>query len=105
MTIETVIAILREILSQTRSDMLESEVCGMAENTPKVNLLAMTALHNYKCEDHRAFFMTTISCLDMAKDKRRQDVFNTLALWSARLERETTTLEALGVDLDYVYGR
>lgn len=104
MTIENVIAILREILSQTRSDMLEADTFGIADNTAAINRLALTALHNYKCEDHRAFFHTTLACLDMAKDKRRQSVFNTLALWSARLERETTTLGALGVDVNYVYG-
>jgi hypothetical protein len=85
MTIETVIAILREILSQTRSDMLESEVFGMAEITPEVNRLALIALGNYRLGEPRSFVANTLACLDMVGDKRRQDVFNTLAMWSATL--------------------
>ena len=85
MTIETVIAILQEILSQTRSDMLDREVCGMAEITPEVNRLALIALANYRLGEPRSFITNTLACLDMAKDKRRQDVFNTLAMWSATL--------------------
>jgi hypothetical protein len=104
MNIEHVIFLLKSILSQTRDDMIYRESAGMAENTPKINLLAMTALHHYDNQNHREFFTNTLDCLDLAGHKERQSVFNTLALWSARLERETTTLHALGVDLNYVYG-
>lgn len=85
MTIETVIAILRAILSQTRSDMLEADTFGLADNTPEVNRLALIALTNYRLGEPRSFITNTLACLDLAGHKERQSVFNTLAMWSATL--------------------
>lgn len=43
--------------------------------------------------------------IQILKDKGEytQDIHNCLALWSARLQRPTTTAEELGVDLDYIH--
>ena len=85
MTIETVIAILRAIISQTRSDMLEADTFGIADNTAAINRLALIALTNYQLGEPRSFITNTLACLDLVDHKERQSVFNTLAMWSATL--------------------